>query len=323
MQAIDYQLALYKLLPKGVIWPTQPGEFPEWDKLLSAMSHAPAAFEAAAAQALIEIFPDTTTDLISEWETLVGLPDIYSADNPTLAQRRAAVLSKLTYLGLININDLQAMLRTLSGQAGLLLKHRLAAPFASGASGAGDGCGSAYQAAWWCEYMTNVLGAAPDDFSAWSNRILHTNNVWGSPITGASTADYVLCQVTSGGFAGIYRDISGLPDNCTLHASVWARTFPDTGSRTCGLVVRAKDGTETVSSTTIRECWDRLEIRAPIKSGGTTPRLTIRGVAAENAEFFLTWAHAGVVDPIFESRARSFFPRNTQGIYGVIGEYSA
>jgi uncharacterized protein YmfQ (DUF2313 family) len=48
---------------------------------------------------LKELDPRTATDLLPEWERLLGLPDVCSPDNQTLQQRREAAHSKFIQKG--------------------------------------------------------------------------------------------------------------------------------------------------------------------------------------------------------------------------------
>lgn len=51
---------------------------------------------ARAADLLQECFPSTTTELLSEWESSLGLPDPCAGSAATVAQRRAQVVARLS-----------------------------------------------------------------------------------------------------------------------------------------------------------------------------------------------------------------------------------
>ncbi|MDI3259706.1 MAG: DUF2313 domain-containing protein [Sinobacteraceae bacterium] len=109
----DYADALLRLLPPGRLWRGLLGGS-LWQGLIQALAAGLARFDAWAWQALIvEPDPRTTTQLISEWESSVGLPDGCIPRGGTLAQRRAAVVSRLNarggasaayYIGLAAVN---------------------------------------------------------------------------------------------------------------------------------------------------------------------------------------------------------------------------
>lgn len=51
---------------------------------------------ARAANLITDAFPSTTVELLTEWEETLGLPDPCAGESPTLAQRRAQVVARLT-----------------------------------------------------------------------------------------------------------------------------------------------------------------------------------------------------------------------------------
>lgn len=57
------------------------------------------AAKIAADLILTEADPRTTYDLLPDWERVLGLPDVCVGQLPTIEQRRAAVVSKLTLRG--------------------------------------------------------------------------------------------------------------------------------------------------------------------------------------------------------------------------------
>ena len=56
-----------------------------------------------------EFLPDTTTLLIDEWESAVGIPDTCFANDGTLAERRTNVKIKLAALGLQTASEFEAL----------------------------------------------------------------------------------------------------------------------------------------------------------------------------------------------------------------------
>ena len=88
-----YRRQLRALLPTGRAWPRRPGAV--LDALLAAMAEDFADMDRQTAALFDDILPSATTALLPDWERVAGLPDACSALASTLAERRAALLSKL------------------------------------------------------------------------------------------------------------------------------------------------------------------------------------------------------------------------------------
>lgn len=92
--ADDFRHALLRLLPRGAIWSREANALPSmlaaiWGKTFARNSQR-------ASDLLTEAFPLTTTELLNEWEETTGLPDPCAGESPTVAQRRAQVIARLT-----------------------------------------------------------------------------------------------------------------------------------------------------------------------------------------------------------------------------------
>ncbi|MQX36807.1 YmfQ family protein [Roseospira navarrensis] len=97
--AAAYRRVLAGLLPRGAAWRRDPGSV--LGRLLEALG-APLARADARADALVdEADPRTTWEMLADWERVCGLPDTCSraAGTPTLEERRAAVVQRLTARG--------------------------------------------------------------------------------------------------------------------------------------------------------------------------------------------------------------------------------
>lgn len=109
--AEDYKRVMIALAPQGVCWPAE--EDANWVKLWEALAQEYARVNGRTNDLYNEAFPDTTTELISSWERIVGLPDAFSNPDATLEERRQAVLFKLQARGgqtVVYIEDLIATL---------------------------------------------------------------------------------------------------------------------------------------------------------------------------------------------------------------------
>lgn len=99
LTADDYLLQLQSLLPAGPAWPREESPL---KRLLTGLAQELGRVSGRAQNLLEEADPRTTAELFADWERVAGLPDecaIAFGGEQTIAQRRAALLSKLTTLG--------------------------------------------------------------------------------------------------------------------------------------------------------------------------------------------------------------------------------
>lgn len=92
-----YKQLIVDMLPKGRLWDVlnQPG----LAAVLESLAVEFARVEDRVGDMLYEADPRQTTELLEDWERLLGLPDETTVANPTIAQRRAQVVQKLTAVG--------------------------------------------------------------------------------------------------------------------------------------------------------------------------------------------------------------------------------
>lgn len=89
-----FRSAFMSLLPTGPIWPRDPGSVLYQLSAVWAASFARSSDRSA--NLLVDAFPTSTTELLPEWESTLGLPDPCAGTNPSIAQRRAQVVARLT-----------------------------------------------------------------------------------------------------------------------------------------------------------------------------------------------------------------------------------
>jgi uncharacterized protein YmfQ (DUF2313 family) len=95
----DYLLQLQALLPQGPAWPREESPL---TRLLTGLAQELGRVDGRAVTLLEEADPRTTAELFADWERVAGLPDTCAqafGGDQTLAQRRAALVGKLTTLG--------------------------------------------------------------------------------------------------------------------------------------------------------------------------------------------------------------------------------
>jgi uncharacterized protein YmfQ (DUF2313 family) len=89
-----FRSAFMSLLPTGPIWPRS--ESSVLYQLSGVWAASFARSSDRAINLLVDAFPSTTTELLAEWEATLGLPDPCAGTNPSIAQRRAQVVARLT-----------------------------------------------------------------------------------------------------------------------------------------------------------------------------------------------------------------------------------
>lgn len=95
----DYLQQLQALLPQGPAWPREASPL---TRLLTGLAQELGRVDGRAMTLLEEADPRTTAELFADWERVGGLPDACAqafGGDQTRAQRRAALVGKLTTLG--------------------------------------------------------------------------------------------------------------------------------------------------------------------------------------------------------------------------------
>lgn len=93
----DYRQVHVQLLPRGLAWPRQANSV--LGRLFAGFSRAYATLHASLILLSRELDPRNTSALLPEWETFAGLPDACSLVVGSEAERRAALVAKLTATG--------------------------------------------------------------------------------------------------------------------------------------------------------------------------------------------------------------------------------
>ncbi len=97
LSADDYLDQLQSFLPQGPAWPR--GRDDELTHFLYAWAEEFARVDARIEDLVNEADPRTTSELLGDWERVVGLPDPCVTTEQSVDQRRAALVSKLTSMG--------------------------------------------------------------------------------------------------------------------------------------------------------------------------------------------------------------------------------
>jgi len=89
--------AFQLLMPRGEVWPRDSDAIQT--KALKSLMPTYTRSAARARNLLIDAFPASTLELLPEWEATLGLPDPCSGPDPSVQQRRAQVVARLTARG--------------------------------------------------------------------------------------------------------------------------------------------------------------------------------------------------------------------------------
>lgn len=166
--------ALQSLMPRGAAWPRSPDSVQA--QAFSFLVQSDVRLNARANNLLAESNPATTSQLLPEWESSLGLPDPLLGQLPTLQARRNAVIARLTNPG----GQSAAYFIAQAAALGYTVTITNYAPFRMGQSSMGQPLGLQD----WCfTWAMNTPNNAPQPFRVgqssmgdplvyWSNTVL-------------------------------------------------------------------------------------------------------------------------------------------------------
>jgi uncharacterized protein YmfQ (DUF2313 family) len=97
LTAEQYRDQLIALLPQGAAWIAEP--ITVLYKLLHGVAESAARVDTRVDDLIREINPETTSELLADWERALGLPDNCGTAPTTAVDRRDAVVLKLNTIG--------------------------------------------------------------------------------------------------------------------------------------------------------------------------------------------------------------------------------
>lgn len=170
----EYSGALAALLPQGPAWPRSPTS--SLMLLMQALAAELQRLDTRAELLLAETDPATTTELLPDWERVVGLPDPCVTLAQTIAERRAALEGRLTSVG----GQSKAFFIALASRLGYYVTiDEFASALAATAAGI-TFSGSQWAHIWRVNVPTSVAftpfrvgaGAVGEPLRTWSNEVL-------------------------------------------------------------------------------------------------------------------------------------------------------
>ena len=102
-----YREQIGALLPRGRAWPRERDT--TLGATIEAIAQELAEIDLQAVRLLDELLAGRTSDLLTDWEADVGLPDACSRLASTLSERRAAVLGKIVTQPTLNPTSYEAI----------------------------------------------------------------------------------------------------------------------------------------------------------------------------------------------------------------------
>ncbi len=203
MTGDQYGEQLDALLPQGLAW-SRDADL-RMRELTRGLAEEFARVDARADDLLREVLPNTTVQMLEDWERTAGLPDTCVATAQTLQERRNALLSRLASMG----GQSRAFFIELARYLGFEITITEFRQFRAGASRAGEPvCDRAWLYAWRVNAPSTTIivfrsgvSAAGEPLRKWGNELLecvfnrvkpaHTVLLFGYGINEYAEADYI------------------------------------------------------------------------------------------------------------------------------------
>lgn len=170
----DFAQALRNLMPRGRAWNNDSTSV----QAQAIATYAPSFRRSsdAALGLLTDAFPASTVNLLTEWESTLGLPDPCAGKAPTLQARRAQVKARFASTGGQSVQDFE----TFAAGLGYTVTVKEFAPFRVGAGTCGQQLGGEDWAYTWAiEAAQNTVtsfrvgsAAAGESLATWGNAVL-------------------------------------------------------------------------------------------------------------------------------------------------------
>lgn len=167
-----YTRELMALLPPGAAWQVEAGTFLR--ALLEGIATELARVDARSGDLVDEWDPRTTSEMLTDWERILGLPDGCTDQTSSIALRRAAVVARVAGIG----GQTAAYFIKLAAAMGYTITITEFRPFRVNSAVNDPLCGTAWAYAWQVNAPLNtvrrmsVLGPVNEPLASWSNGVL-------------------------------------------------------------------------------------------------------------------------------------------------------
>lgn len=172
--ASDFASLIYALMPRGLVWPRDPDSL--MSQVIATLGPTWARHTQSNNELLVDAFPATAVQLLTEWEETLGLPDPCAGESPSLAVRQAQVVARFTNSGGQSIPYFIAYAKAL----GYTVTTTEYAPFRAGQSTAGQPTGTQDWFFTWqinaplntVSYFPAGQAVAGQPLASWGNAVL-------------------------------------------------------------------------------------------------------------------------------------------------------
>lgn len=167
----QYADVLMQLLPQGAAWPRDAES--NLTALLKGLASEAARLDVTAHELLTELDAAQALVLLGDWEAMCGLPDGCSQVNETVAQRREAVVMRLSSRGGQSPEYFAELATLLTGELCTVEEFR---PFRVGQSRTGD---RLYNGAWPQTFAIHAPAVTVNNFRVGSSAVGEALRTWG------------------------------------------------------------------------------------------------------------------------------------------------
>ncbi len=169
----EYASQLDALLPQGLAWPRDRDA--KMRALTRGLAEEFARVDARGDDLVREVLPNTTVEMLADWERAAGLPDTCVATEQTIQERRNALLSRLTNTG----GQSRAFFIELAKYLGFTITITEFRPFRAGFSRAGD---PLYGEQWAFAWRVNAPAVTIVDFRSGASAAGEPLRKWGNEL---------------------------------------------------------------------------------------------------------------------------------------------
>jgi uncharacterized protein YmfQ (DUF2313 family) len=167
----QYVELLKNLLPRGLAWPRDTAAY--FHKIFDAVAEEMVRFDERVSVDLVnEADPNTTLELLEDWERVTGIPDdCQGSVSETVALRRADILRKLTARG----GQARQFFIALAATFGYTITIDEPRPFRVGHGRCGDRC---YDVDWIHHWRVLSASVVSSEFRVGTGRCGDRLRVW-------------------------------------------------------------------------------------------------------------------------------------------------